>query len=152
MSKIWTDKENEILRCGYEQYKSSKEISKLLSGRSVAAIDLHIRSLGLNKLHKRSKLKDLTGMMFGNWKVLERIDDYISPSGYHQTQYLCECQCNAKTIRPQLATHLTRYKTLSCGCFKGENIAKSKMRQNTYDLSGNMELDSFTMGVNSILT
>lgn len=136
MSRIWTDKENEIIRSKCKQYKSSKEISKLLPGRSVAAIDLHIRSLVLNKTYKRSKLNELTGMMFGNWKVLERIDDYISPSWYHQTQYLCECQCDAKTIRPQLATNLTGYKTLSCGCLKGKNITKSKMRQNTYDLSG----------------
>lgn len=45
------------------------------------------------------KFNDLTGMIFGNWKVLKRIDDYINPSGYHQTQYLCECQCSAKTIK-----------------------------------------------------
>lgn len=82
------------------------------------------------------KLNDLTGMMFGNWKVLKRIDDYVSPRGYHQTQYLCECQCNAKTVKPQLATNLTKNKTMSCGCLKGNNISKSKIKRNIYDLSG----------------
>lgn len=82
------------------------------------------------------KLNDLTGMMFGNWKVLERINDYISPSGYHQTQYMCECQCIERTIKPQLATNLTKYKTLSCGCLKGDNISKSKIKSNIYNLNG----------------
>ena len=68
------------------------------------------------------KLNDITGMMFGNWKVLERIDDYISPSGYRKTQYLCECQCSERTIKPQLAANLIKHKTLSCGCLKENNI------------------------------
>ena len=82
------------------------------------------------------KLNDITGMMFGNWKVLERIDDYISPSGYRKTQYLCECQCSERTIKPQLAANLIKHKTLSCGCLKGSNISKSKIRRNEYNLNG----------------
>lgn len=45
ISKIWTDRENEIIKRGCEENKSSREISKLLPERSVNAIDLHIRSL-----------------------------------------------------------------------------------------------------------
>lgn len=80
-------------------------------------------------------MNDLTGKQFGNWKVLRRVEDYISPSGYHQTQYLCECQCENKTQKNVLAINLTRGKTLSCGCKLGENISNSLRKENTYDLT-----------------
>lgn len=132
----WTKEEDKILEEGCILGKTSKEISNDLTERTYNAVDLRIRYLGLNKIYNRSKLNDLTGKMFGNWKVLHRIDDYISPSGYHQTQYICECQCINKTLRPQLAINLTRGKTKSCGCLLGENISESKKSSNTFDLSG----------------
>ena len=60
----------------------------------------------------------------------------MSPSGFQQTQYLCECQCENKTKRKIIAPNLTRGKTLSCGCKLGENISKSLKRENRYELNG----------------
>ena len=34
--------------------------------------------------------KDLTGMMFGRWTVIEQADDYINPAGRHYAKWLCE--------------------------------------------------------------
>ena len=136
MSRIWTEEENKILEQGCKEYKTSREISEMLVERSSNAVASHIRNLGLNKIYDRGKLEDLTGMTFGNWKVLKRIEDYIAPSGFHQTQYLCECQCKDKTIRPQLAINLKSGKTRSCGCLLGKHISESLKTENKYDLSG----------------
>ena len=37
--------------------------------------------------------EDLTGRMFGRWKVIGPAEDYIRPYGYHEPQWLCECSC-----------------------------------------------------------
>lgn len=61
---------------------------------------------------------DLTGQRFGKWTVIERAEDYISPAGYHTTQWLCRCDCgtervvNASTLRSKLSK--------SCGCLRNE--------------------------------
>ena len=33
---------------------------------------------------------DLTGLVFGIWKVLEQTEDYVSPGGYHMAQWKCK--------------------------------------------------------------
>lgn len=136
MKRRWTNEENEILERGCMENKTSKEISLLLHDRSAIAVEKHISSLGLNKKYYRGKLNDLTGKVFGNWKVLKRIEDYITPSGYQHTQYLCECQCKNKTVKPQISSNLISGKTKSCGCLLGEHISNSLRSSNTYDLSG----------------
>lgn len=83
-----------------------------------------------------SRFNDLTGKRFGNWLVLERAEDYVSPKGRKTTQYLCECQCSNKTRKLIIGQNLIRGKTISCGCMKNELIAKSKIKHNKYDLSG----------------
>ena len=37
--------------------------------------------------------EDLTGRMFGRWKVIGPAEDYIRPDEYHEPQWLCECSC-----------------------------------------------------------
>lgn len=69
---------------------------------------------------------DLTGQTFGNWKVLKRVEDYISPKGNKIIQWLCECQCNNKTLRKIRADILKRGDSKSCGC----------LQKNKYDLTG----------------
>ena len=55
----------------------------------------------------------LTGQKFGKLTVLERGEDYISPSGSHLLRWKCQCDCgniiNATTS--QLKRGLS-----SCGC------------------------------------
>lgn len=84
------------------------------------------------------KFKDLTGMMFGNWLVIEKCDEYYYDSkGRRRIQYLCECQCENRTRKIVYSGNLTTGKTMSCGCLKGNLISKAKERSNKYDLSGN---------------
>ena len=37
--------------------------------------------------------KKLIGKVFGRLKVVKQVEDYISPSGVHLTQWLCLCNC-----------------------------------------------------------
>lgn len=84
--------------------------------------------------------KDLTGQEFNRLTVLEQVEDYISPKGRHDSQWLCECSCQNKTKIIVRGTQLHSKKTQSCGCLKIERTKESnaikKKKYNTYDLSG----------------
>lgn len=68
------------------------------------------------------KLNDLTGKTFGRLKVLHRAEDKYYPSGRHDIQYRCKCECgNEITI---LGIHLRSGHTQSCGCFRIETAKK----------------------------
>ena len=57
---------------------------------------------------------DLTGQRFGHLIVIERAEDYISPSGIPTPKWRCKCDCgNYKAIREDsLKSGLSQ----SCGC------------------------------------
>lgn len=59
------------------------------------------------------KFIDLSGQVFGNWHVLE----YAGNS-----KWLCECQCENKTIREVLGKTLRNGKSKSCGCLNKVDI------------------------------
>lgn len=84
--------------------------------------------------------RDLTGQKFNRLTVLEQAEDYISPKGRHDSQWLCECSCENKTKIIVRGTQLHSKKTQSCGCLKIERTKESnaikKKKYNTYDLSG----------------
>lgn len=95
------------------------------------------------------KYIDLTGEKFGRLTVLERVDDYVSPKGQKQKQYLCKCECGKNTI-----THgnsLMKGVTQSCGCFNIERRqVKSKKRKYLRISSFNIHDDKYTESQNSI--
>ena len=63
-------------------------------------------------------------MTFGRWKVIKRVDDYVTPSGNKFIQYECECSCKNKTRRNVLANSLRTGKSTSCGCVHNENAKR----------------------------
>lgn len=67
-------------------------------------------------------LKDLTGMRFGRWVVIERAENYKTPSGNTFTQWLCQCDCGspAKNV---YANSLLSGRSTSCGCQQREHAA-----------------------------
>ena len=76
------------------------------------------------------KFQDLTGQRFGKLKVIERIESYISPSGYKYTMWRCQCDCgNFINVR---TTDLKNNHTQSCGCLHKEMLSKAKL----IDLTG----------------
>lgn len=71
------------------------------------------------------KLNDHTGKKFGKLVVVERTDDYVSPQGKHQAQWLCLCECgNHCTVR---ACNLVNGHTTSCGCAKVEQAERNEI-------------------------
>jgi len=57
---------------------------------------------------------DITGQRFGRLVVKQRDDDYVSPKGYHATNWICECDCgNTVVVRK---CNLTSGASTSCGC------------------------------------
>lgn len=68
------------------------------------------------------KFKDLTGQKFGKLTVIERVDDYISPKGHHEPQWLCECDCQQRNRITARRSSLTSGNTQSCGCTNKERL------------------------------
>lgn len=69
--------------------------------------------------------KDLTGMIFGRLTVIEQGEDYVTPKGKHNTQWLCQCSCKNKNIVTVRDSCLKEGCQLSCGCLQKENGLKT---------------------------
>lgn len=63
------------------------------------------------KIDVGTRAEDLTGQMFNNWKVL-----YRTYNKKKKTVWVCECQCERKTIKPVFASSLKDGSSKSCGC------------------------------------
>ena len=75
----------------------------------------------------KCKYKDLVGKYFGKWKVIGLSNNrYISPKGFSDLMWICECSCDAHTIREIRGSILRSGGSKSCGC----------LFRNKYDLSG----------------
>lgn len=72
------------------------------------------------------KFKDLTGMTFGRWKVIERAEN----NARGDAMWLCECSCENHTKRIVMGNSLRQGKSQSCGCLNKEiNSSKGKHYQ-----------------------
>ena len=78
--------------------------------------------------------KDLTGQQFGELTVIKRAEDYVSPKGQHKVVWLCQCNCENKTMIKVHASSLIKGKTKSCGCYQKEANWKSHHKTNIYNL------------------
>ena len=70
---------------------------------------------------RQKKHADLSGESFGEWLVLKRVEDRISPNGAKLQQYLCICSCGTKKI--VLGCNLKSGKSTSCN--KGHTRVKN---------------------------
>lgn len=68
------------------------------------------------------KVIDLTGRRFGKLTVIKRAYDYIRPSGQHEIQWLCQCDCGNTTVVHR--SSLLSGDTKSCGCLRNELSSK----------------------------
>ena len=74
------------------------------------------------------KIKDLTGQRFGKLVVKARGEDKFYPSGRHEAQWICNCDCNPNKDLLIVASNLnTKNFQKSCGC--------DNKKGNRYDLS-----------------
>ena len=80
------------------------------------------------------KTKDLTNQMFGRWKVLYQVDDYVTPKGQRHPMWMCECQCEKHTRKIIDGYSLKCNNSQSCGCLKIEMTKKNNSRENLFEL------------------
>lgn len=74
-----------------------------------------------------SQVIDLTGQVFGRLTVLERIEDYVAPSGSHHVNWRCLCSCPAGTIVNVTTPCLRGGNTRSCGCLRADMIRERRL-------------------------
>ncbi|MFB5758921.1 hypothetical protein [Paenibacillus medicaginis] len=80
------------------------------------------------------KFQDLTNRQFNRWTVLER--DRSKTKG---TYWLCQCNCENKTIKSVIASDLKNGKNMSCGCLHKEihtrhGMANSRLYKTFIDM------------------
>jgi hypothetical protein len=65
---------------------------------------------------------DLTGQTLGWLKVLERVDNYVSPRGIQKSRWEVRCKCGA--VKTKIGSNLVRkdQPTRSCGCLQPETV------------------------------
>lgn len=68
--------------------------------------------------------------------VVKQVDDYISPSGEHASQWLCECLCEKRIELMARGKDIRSGDVTSCGCLTKELRSANAKKYNTYDLSG----------------
>lgn len=68
------------------------------------------------------KANELTGMVFGKWSVLHRVENNYK----NCTRWLCVCECGKEKI--VYGFHLTSGKSKSCGCANFKNLNYSNLR------------------------
>ena len=63
---------------------------------------------------RKSRIIDLKGLTFERLLVMERAEDYVSPSGQKAVMWYCYCLCGSQlNVR---GASLRSGKTRSCGC------------------------------------
>lgn len=82
--------------------------------------------------------ENLVGKVFERLTVLKQVDDYISPSGKHYAQWLCECSCEKHNKVIANTQNLKQGNVKSCGC-----ISK---KHNEYVLDLNDEYGVYGIG------
>lgn len=76
---------------------------------------------GCGQKHRR--YEDLTGKKFGRLIVLRRGEDEILSNGNRQLRWRCRCDCG--TERDLRAGTLKSGSSLSCGCYKYEQLSEN---------------------------
>ena len=76
------------------------------------------------------KFEDLTGQRFNRLTVIKRVEDYISPKGQRQVQWLCKCDCGNETVVNGASLKSGNVK--SCGCLRKDVTIQIRFK----DLTG----------------
>lgn len=66
--------------------------------------------------------RDLTGMRFGRWTVLEKVLKENIPNACHDSAWVCLCECGTKKIVRGVT--LLNGQSQSCGCLQKEQLSK----------------------------
>lgn len=78
--------------------------------------------------NQTKNLKNLAGIRFCAWTVLNDYRTRVTASGWKCLEWLCRCDCG--TTRYVRGSHLTSGKSLSCGCIRDAMASIRLTRQN----------------------
>ena len=130
--KVIERTESHISPSGYKyiMWRCQCDCGNFINVRTTDLKNNHTQSCGC--LHKemlsKAKLIDLTGQVYERLTVIKRVDDYISPSGSHQVQWLCKCKCGKEVI--VTGNNLRKGNSKSCGCYNRELLTKTNLTHN----------------------
>lgn len=83
--------------------------------------------------------ENLIGRKFGRLTVIEQVEDHISKSGFHFSNWKCQCDCGNITYVTTSA--LKSGNTSSCGCLHSELISNymsdKRKKYNEYEFTKN---------------
>lgn len=91
--------------------------------------------------HDRT-FEDITGQTFNELTAIKRVEDYISPSGNHMTQWLFRCSCGEEEVA--LVRNVKSGKKKSCGHIRysyAEYQILNFLKQNNIKFDYNAKLD-----------
>ena len=75
--------------------------------------------------------ENLIGRTFGHWTVLSQAEDYITPSsGQHRRRWVCQCDCDNKTIQNILEDSLLKGKSCQCKECANKIIGEKNKKHN----------------------
>lgn len=78
----------------------------------------------------------MIGKVFDHLSVVERLEDYVTPTGGKHKRYLCKCSCGKETA--VLKEYLTSGRQKSCGCQRGREITHGHTSTRIYRIWANM--------------
>lgn len=111
-------------KCDCGNIPASNQLPAIKSG--------HIKSCGCLKFNNPLILKDLTGRKFGRLTVVKRdITRDKSESKKGNAHWLCKCDCGNPNLSSVTGYQLTSGRTLSCGCYASEQVAKRNIKYST---------------------
>lgn len=82
------------------------------------------------EIASKTRLIDLTGETFGEWTVIKRANDHITPKGTKIPKWICKCNCG--TERKVFGAILRNGNSKSCGCItvsRGEALIANTLNQ-----------------------
>lgn len=97
----------------------------------------HLRSGHTKSCGCLNNAEDLTGQIFGQWKVICRGEDYIN-NGKKSVTWNCECQACNKTRKDIRSDILKKGGTYSCGCLKKNILLTDREYGIGYDYNNNV--------------
>jgi hypothetical protein len=76
---------------------------------------------------KRTKIK--IGEKYSRLTIIEKVENYVSPSGKTESRFKCKCDCGNEKIA--ISGHLKSGRTQSCGCLNNEERGKRFTKYST---------------------
>ena len=66
-------------------------------------------------------------------RVIKQVEDYITSTGSHYAQWLCECLCEEHNQLVVMGQDLRSGHTKSCGCYGREKLIAASKKYNRYE-------------------